>query len=135
MLSLLRWLPVGFAFCVAILLLSLWVGPISIGYLSACALFGIVAWTLIAIGYWKNQLNVGLTLGTVFLPLGVLLHYFFFDQNGSRWSVSVQYGATAYTTICGLILIFRSRTMKTLAKRDAEQIVGPEPPPASFSSK
>ena len=138
MLSLIRWLPVGFAFCVVILLLSLWLGPISIAYLTACALFGIVSWIPIAMGYWKNHLNVGVTLATIFLSLGVVLHYFFFspfDQNGSSWSVFVQYGATVYTVICGLTLGFRSRVMETLAKRDAEQIVGPEPPPASFSSK
>ena len=137
LLSLIRWLPLGFAFCLAILLLSLWLGPISFAYLSACALFGIVAWIPIAMGYSKNHLNLGLTLGTGFLPLGVILHYFFFsplEENGSSWSVFVQYGATVYTVICGLTLVFRSRVMETLAKRDAEHIVGPEPPPASFSS-
>ena len=103
---------VGFAFCVAILVLSLWLGPISFAYLSACALWGVVAWIPIAIGYRKNHLNVGLALGTGFLPLGVILHYFFFspfDQNGSSWSVLVQYAATVYAVICGLTLVFRSR--------------------------
>jgi hypothetical protein len=125
MLSFLRWLPVGFAFCVAILLVSLWLGPISLAYLSACALFGIVAWVPIAMGYWKDHLNAGITLATGCLALGPILRYFFFsplDQNFSSWSV-VQYAATVYTVICGLTLVFRSRVMEALAKRDVEQIV------------
>jgi hypothetical protein len=68
----------------------------------------------------------------VLLPLGLTVRYFFFsplDENGSGWNVFAQYGAVVYTVILGFAMIFRSRIMNSLAKRDAEQIVGREATP------
>ena len=136
LLGLLRWLPLPFAVCLGILVLSLWRGPISLGYLLACGLIGTFGWVLISIGYTLNRVNVAVTICTVILPFGLWLAYGFFsvDEIASSWRVFIQYGAMVYTVVLGLTLAFRSRVLRSLAKDDAEQIVGPEPPPASFSS-
>jgi hypothetical protein len=137
MIVLLKSVPIAFAVCAALLAISLWRGPISIAYLLTCAMVGILGWGLILFGYARDRLNAALTLCTVLLPLGLPLRYLFFsvfDQTVSRWSILAQYGAVVYMVIFGLTLTFRSRIRSSLIKHDAEQFVGPEPPPASFSS-
>jgi hypothetical protein len=119
LLNLLRWLPLPFAMCVAILLLSLRGGPISLIYLLACALLGAFGWALISIGYTRNHLNAALTICTLLLPLGLQLAYGFFSVNEISWRVFIQYGAMVYTVLLGLTLVFRTRVMRTLASHDA----------------
>jgi hypothetical protein len=60
MLAFFKWLPIGFAVSVAILVISLWRAPISIGYLLASAMIGILGWALISLGYSRKHLDVAL---------------------------------------------------------------------------
>jgi multidrug transporter EmrE-like cation transporter len=126
-LPLLKWSPVCFGFSVVVLLASLWRAPISIAYLMACGIVGLLGWLLISFGYSKHYLNLALTICMFLLPFGMIVRYLFFSPlNASSWGVLSQYGAVVYTVLFGLIWVFRRRIRDSAAKRDAEQIVGRE---------
>ena len=126
-LPLLKWSPVGLAFSVALLLISLWRARISVAYLMACGIVGLLGWLIISFGYSKHRLNLALTLCVFLLPFGMIVRYFFFSSDdASSWGVFSQYGAVVYTVIFGLAWAFRHRIKESVRKRDAEQIVGPE---------
>jgi multidrug transporter EmrE-like cation transporter len=126
-LPLLKWSPLCFAFAFAVLLISLWRERISVTYLIACGVVGLLGWLLISFGYSKHRLNLALTVCIFLLPLGMIVRYLFFSPlEASSWGVFSQYGAVVYAVIFGLTWAFRHRIKESLRKRDAEQIVGRE---------
>ena len=114
--------PIMVGIFLMLLLFSLWRAPISIAFLVCSAGLGLVYGTLV-FGFFKNHLNLALTLTFLFVPAGqVIVPYFFFSD--PTWKVLFQHGSLVSAVMFSLGWMLRRRIVASFSDSDAENALG-----------